>query len=123
MSFQNITFKHTNSDTDSRIHNFVTQKLSVLEKYVDDVAVVKVEVEFEKVAPHNSGDICRVEINVVVGGTLYRAEQTKSTFEAAVDVAKDELDQEMRRAHKKKHSMFRKGARQIKDMMRFGSKE
>ncbi len=120
MSFQNISFKHNGSGTDSRIHGFVTQKLSVLEKYVDNTDPVKIEVEFEKVAPHNSGDICRVEINLSVGGTLYRAERTHSTFESAIDLAKDELDQEMRRAHKKRHSMFRKGARKIKDMVRFG---
>ena len=122
MAFKNIAFKHTNSGTDSSIHEFVSQKLAVLEKYVGDETDVRVEVEFEKVASHKSGLICRVEINIWVAGTLYRAETTQETFEAAVDVAKSELDQEMRKSHKKKSSLLRRGGRMIKEMMRFGDK-
>lgn len=117
MTFQNITFKHTNSHTDSSIRGFVTQKLNTLLKYVNEEQEVTAEVEFEKVAPHKSGPICRVEVNVTVGGTLYRAESIAVTFEAAVDVVRDQLDQEMRKAHKKRNSLFRKGGRTLKEMM------
>lgn len=122
MTFKNITFKHTNTDTDSRIHDFVSQKLSALEKYVSDGVEARVEVEFEKEAPHKSGPVCRMEANVWVAGTLYRADATKDTFEAAVDAVKDELDNEMKKAHKKRNSMLRKGGRMIKEMIRFGRK-
>lgn len=120
MALTNITFKHTNSGTDGSIHDFVTQKLASLAKYVGDETDVRTEVEFEKIASHNSGAICRIEVNIWVGGTLYRAENTQETFEAAVDVVRDELDQEMRKAHKKRHSLLRRGGRKIKEMMRFG---
>lgn len=120
MVFQNITFKHTNSDTSNSIHDLVSQKLTVLEKYIGDETDVKCDVEFEKVASQNSGAICRVEVNVWVGGVLYRAESTQTTYEAAVDIVKDELDYEMRKAHKKRNSMMRKGGRMIKEIMRFG---
>ncbi|MEZ4195640.1 MAG: ribosome-associated translation inhibitor RaiA [Candidatus Paceibacterota bacterium] len=120
MIFQNITFKHTNTETDSRIHDLVSQKLATLEKYVSPDEEVRVEVEFEKEASHKSGPICRVEVNLWVAGTLYRASTTEESYEAAVDVVKSELDQEMKKAHKKKHSLIRKGGRMIKDMMRFG---
>jgi ribosomal subunit interface protein len=120
MAFKNITFKHTNSDTDSRIHEFVRQKLVSLEKYVADGVEARVEVEFEKVASHKSGPICRVEVNVWVDGSLYRADNTQETFEAAIDVVKDDLDHEMKKAHKKRNSLFRKGSRKIKEMLRFG---
>jgi ribosomal subunit interface protein len=119
MVFQNITFKHTNSNTDSRIHAFVSQKISTLEKYVGDATDVRCEVEFEKVAPHKSGNLCRVEVNVWVNGTLHRAEAVGQTYEAAVDVVRDELSQEMRKAHKKRNSLIRRGGRKIKEMMRF----
>lgn len=122
MTFKNITFKHTNTDTDRSIHELVSQKFSTLEKYVGEGIESRVEVEFEKVAPHKSGPVCRMEANVWIAGTLYRAEATKDNFESAVDAVKDELDQVMKKAHKKRTSMFRKGGRMIKEMMRFGRK-
>ncbi len=117
---KNIIFKHTNSDTDSRIHDFVTQKLSALDKYLATSTDVKTEVEFEKIASHRSGAICRVEVNIAVGGALYRAEATEQTFEAAVDVVKGQLDQELRKAHSRRTSLFRRGSRKIKEILRFG---
>ena len=120
MAFQNITFKHDNSDTNSSIHGFVSQKLSSLEKYVGDETDVRCEVEFEKVAPHKSGAICSVEVNIWVAGVLFRAQATQDTYEAAVDIVRDELDQAMRKAHTKKGSLLRQGGRMIKEMVRFG---
>lgn len=122
MAFKNITFKHTNSGTNGSIHQFVSQKLAVLEKYVGNETDVRVEVEFEKDAPQKTGPICRVEVNIWVAGVLFRAETTQETFEAAVDVVKGDLDQEMRKAHKKRNSLLRRGGRMIKEMMRFGEK-
>ncbi len=122
MSLKNITFKHNNSGTSNSIHSFVSQKLASLEKYIGDETDVKVEVEFEKVVSHKSGPICRVEVNIWVAGTLYRAQNTQETFEAAVDVVKDELDQAMRKKSEKKGSLIRQGGRKLKEMMRFGRK-
>ncbi len=119
MTFKNITFKHTNSETNSSIHNFVSQKLNTLLKYVGEGQEATAEVEFEKITSHKSGSICRAEVNVTVGGTLYRAENTAETFDAAVDSVRDQLDQAMAKAHKKRNSMFRKGGRMVKEMMGF----
>jgi ribosomal subunit interface protein len=120
MVTQNITFKHTNSDTDASIRPLVEQKLAGLEKYIGNETDVRTEVEFEKVASHRSGAICRVEVNIFVGGDVYRSETVQETFEAALDIVKDELDQEMRRAHKKRNSLIRRGGRKLKEMIRFG---
>lgn len=120
MAFPNISFKHTNCAKDSRLDKYVTEKLSVLEKYVGEETDVKIDTEFEKVAPRQSGPICRVEINFWLAGTLFRAESTKENFEAAADEVKDQLDQEMRKASTKHTSLLRRGSRKIKDIMRFG---
>ncbi len=122
MIFKNITFKHTNIETDQKLDALVEQKLVSLEKYLDQGHEVRAEVEFEKIPSHKTGLICRLEINVWSGGTLYRAETTEETFEMAIDVVRNELDQEMRRAHKKHHSLIRRGGRKIKEMMRWGGK-
>jgi len=120
MALLNITFKHTNCSKDSRLDDYLAEKLASLEKYVGGETDVKIDVEFEKVAPHQSGPVFRVEVNFWLAGNLYRGESTKDTFEAAADEVKNELDQEMRRATTKRTSLFRRGSRKIKEMMRFG---
>jgi ribosomal subunit interface protein len=120
MSFQNIAFKHTNTTVDSQLDGYVAEKLDTLAKYVD-ADLARVEVEYEKVPSHRQGDIYRVEVNISVGGDYYRAENTKETFEAAINLVRDELDVEMNKNQKKRISLFRKGARKIKEMMRFGN--
>ena len=118
MIFKNITFKHVNISTDQKLNKLVEQKLVSLEKYVDPGTEVRAEVEFEKIASHKTGPICRIEINVWENGTLYRAEATEVTFEVAIDVVRNELDQAMHKAHDKKGSLKRQGSRKIKEMMR-----
>jgi ribosomal subunit interface protein len=120
MVFQNITFKHTNTEVGNGMDAYSTEKLTTLLKYVSEDQEAKAEVEYEKIVAHRTGPVCRVEVNIWVGGELYRAENTQSTFEAAVDVVRDELDQAMRRVHKKRHSLLRRGGRKIKEMMLFG---
>lgn len=120
MMQHNITFKHTNSEKDSRIHDFVRQKLSVLDKYLSNETAVQIEVEFEKLVSHKTGPICRVEVNVWKAGKLYRAEATEMTFEAAIDVVKDYIDQELKRSTEKRTSLLRRGSRKIKEFMQFG---
>jgi len=96
----------------------LTQKIEILEKYFEEPTLI--EVEFRKEAPKNSGEVFVVEINCSVKGELYRAVAKSIAFEKSIDQARNELDKELRRAKKKKSSLFRKGARRIKDMMRWG---
>lgn len=121
MVFDRIIFKHTNIGADEKLHSYVTSRLSALQKYIAEGETdVKCEVEFEKVSAQQSGRVCRIEVNVWVAGTLYRAEATEETFEAATDVVRDEVDAEMNKAHKKRNSLIRRGGRKLKEMMRFG---
>jgi ribosomal subunit interface protein len=120
MSFPNIVFKNTNVTVREELHNLVEQKLASLEKYVGDETDAKCEVEFEKILSHNSGDIHRVEVNFWLAGKMHRAEATKVTFEAAVDIVRDELDAELHKDHDKRQTLERKGGREMKEAIRFG---
>ena len=120
MSFQNIIFKHTNSSKDKVLDAYVTEKLQTLLKYTAGVEA-RVEVEFEKVVSHKQGDICRVEINISTGKDFYRVERTKETFESAVNLVRDELEQKMNEVQKKRQSLFLRGARKIKEMVRLSN--
>ncbi len=119
MVTKNITLKHTHSGTDSSIRTLVEQKLAALEKYVGTETDVRTEVEFEKVVAHKSGPVCRVEVNVFVAGKVFRSESTQETFEAALDIVKDDLATEMQRSNDRHLSLVRRGARKFKEMLRF----
>jgi ribosomal subunit interface protein len=120
MSFQNIAFKHTHTEVDSRLDGYVVEKLNTLAKYVN-ADEARVAVEYEKLSAHRHGEVCRVEVNISSGKDYFRAVSTKETFDAAINLVRDELESEMDKNHKKRISLFRSGARKIKEMMRFGN--
>ena len=79
------------------------------------------DVEFEKMTVQQNGNVFRMEANLEVDGKLYRAEATMDSFEKAIDEVRSELDKELRRANSKKETLFKRGGRKIKEMLRFGS--
>ena len=120
MSFPHISFKHTQTEVNYKLQDLITIKLHSLERYIGGKSDNRCEVEFSKIAPHQNGDIYKVEVNIWSDGVLYRATDTASTFENAIDAVRGELDREMNRTRTKKMSLFRRGARKMKDIMRFG---
>ncbi|MFM2423644.1 MAG: Sigma 54 modulation protein / ribosomal protein [Candidatus Parcubacteria bacterium] len=120
MKFPTITFIHKNVSPDQTLQTLVKHKLSSLQKYLDGARSVRCEVEIERTTAHTHGPICRIEANLWRGDRLTRAEATEETFEKAIDEVRRNLEVELERAHDKRVSMFRKGARRIKEMMRWG---
>ena len=120
MSFPVITFKHTNIPVAYHLEELVTQKFQSLAHHVTGDTTARCEVEFEKVAPHHNGPVYRVEANILCSGAVYRAVKTAESFEKAIDTVRAEIDRELQRARTKKQSLWRKGARRMKDIMRFG---
>ncbi len=118
MSFPTIVFKFTQTPVVHQLEDLVTQKFQSLERYVGGKPDARCEVEFVKVAPHQHGEIYQVEANIWVDGVLYRAEAVAENFEKAIDGVRSELDTELGRARTKRMSLFRRGARKMKAMMR-----
>ena len=121
MSLERITFKHTGIDVRHHLEDLITEKLQTLDRFLGGKSDVRCEVEFAKVAPKQHGDIYRVEVNIWSAGTLHRAEAVNDAFEKAIDAVRSELESELQRARTKKQSLWRKGARRVKDMMRFSN--
>lgn len=120
MSIQNIQYKATNVEMKPEWQELLEVKFSSLDKYLGDQSSVRCEIEFEKAAQQKSGNVHRVEANLIVAGALYRADATEASFEIAIDEVRAELDKELRRARTKKESLYRKGKRAIKNMMQRG---
>lgn len=121
MSFPNISFKHTNTEVNYKLQDLITEKLKTLGRYIGDKSDNHCEVEFEKIAPHQNGNIYRVEVNLWSDGVMYRSENVASTFENAIDTAQADLESTLNKARTKRSSLWRKGSRKIKEMMRWGS--
>ena len=120
MAFPMIQFKATNTELIGELQDIIEQKLHSLDKYIGDETDLKCQVEFEKITAQTSGKIYRVEVNFFMAGKMYRAESTTTTFEEAIDEVRNELDKELRRTRKRKITLFKKGGRAIKRMMRRG---
>ena len=120
MSFPNISFKHTGVEVNYQLQDLVKAKLSSLDRYIGGKDGNRCEVEFAKVAPHQHGDLYRVEVNIWSDGVLYRANEKSTNFESAIDKVRDVLDTEMKKSRTKKQSLFRRGARKMKQIMRWG---
>lgn len=120
MTLPHITFKHTNIDSDESLQSLVEKKFHSLDRYVGTETDVKCDVEFEKTHGKQTSQTYRVEANFWLAGVMYRAEAKDESFEKAIDEVRSELDKEMRRAHKKRNSLLKRGGRKIKQMMRFG---
>lgn len=120
MAFPTIQYKATNVTIDPSWRQLVEQKFQTLGKYLREETDLKCEVEFERIPSHQSGNIHRVEANLYVAGTMFRAEATEMNFELAIDIVREELDRELAKTNEKQLTLLKRGGRKIKQMLRFG---
>jgi len=118
MTFPTINYKYHDLEEAQALAGVFDQKCSSLEKYLHGDENVTCDVEFIKVAPtQQSGKVHRVEMNLMINGTLFRAEATEESFEKAIDEVRDELDKELRRAKEKQETLDKQAGREMKEKM------
>lgn len=117
MTFPTINYKFNDLAEVQELTSIIEQKCASLEKYLHGTGSAICDVEFQKVAPQQHGSVHRVEINLQIDGTLYRAEATEDSFEKAIDEVRDELDKELRRAKDKQETLVKQGGRELKEQM------
>ncbi len=115
----NISFKATRFDITPAIRAYAEEKVRMIERLLDvNATEARVEIELEQTTRHHqSGDIFRAEINLYTAQLNLRTEAQKEDLYAAIDVAKDELVEELRRSKDKKTSFARRGGRMFKGIM------
>ena len=120
-----INIKTKNIELSSAIRSYVEEKIGSVKKHIHDLNgdAVLADVEVGKTTDHhNKGELFRAEVNLEVGGKLYRAEATVDDLYAAIDDVKDELIREVRTSSERKETLFRRGGRAIKNFLKFGRK-
>ena len=118
----NINIKTVNISLTPAIEDYLRKKLDMLNKVVDlNADNVFIQAELGKTTRHHrSGDVFRAEYNLEVGGNFYRASYETEELYAAIDMAKDELQQIVRNSQNKRKSLIRRGAAKLKNLLRFG---
>ncbi|MCB9814093.1 ribosome-associated translation inhibitor RaiA [Candidatus Nomurabacteria bacterium] len=117
MTFPTINYKYNSIPEAEELALVVDQKMNALEKFLHGDESITCDVEFEKVAPKQNGQVHRVEINLMVDGTMYRAESTEESFEKAIDKVRDEVVSELRKAKEKQITLDKQGGRAVKEQM------
>lgn len=120
MSFSTINYKFNGIEEAKLLAPMVEQKFAPLQKLLKPDAAVTCEVEFEKAAAHTHGRVYRVEANIFVNKTLFRAEATEYSYEEAIDKVRDELDSELSRAKDKHNTLRKRAGRAFKNLLSGG---
>jgi ribosomal subunit interface protein len=115
--------KATNTTLTPAITSYVENKLSkgALEKFSGHNRILDVSVDIGRTTGHHThGEIFRAEINVFIKGKVLRAVSDKEDLYSAIDDVHDEIIEVLRDTKERKDTLWRRGARSIKRMLRLG---
>lgn len=116
----NIKIRSKNFDITPAIDDYISKKISSLEKFLEVSEGTICEVEIGRTTMHhNSGDIFKAEINLTQPGSkqVYAVAE-KSDLYTAIDVVRDEAEHAIVSKKTKDSTLFRKGAAQIKSLLK-----
>lgn len=115
-----INIKATGIELTPAISDYVTKRVSSLDKFLDkDNPSIVANVEVGKDTQHHkTGEVFKGEIHIVGGGHDQYVVRFEPDLYAAIDMAKDEMKLELTRDKGKKESLTRKSARAVKNAMK-----
>lgn len=94
---------------DDRTKKYVLKRLAQLDKILDKVLRVEIEIDLDK-----KKNKFRVEIMIKTPYELYRAENITESIEGSIDLIIDELKTQITRNKEKRKDLMKRGARSIK---------
>ncbi|MCX6813994.1 MAG: ribosome-associated translation inhibitor RaiA [Candidatus Azambacteria bacterium] len=114
-----IKIKTTNFSLTPSIENYLREKLNALNKFLPNDESISADVELAKTTKHHQkGDIFKAEVNLTMPRRLIRAVAEEWDLHTAIDTAKDELQREITMNKEKNISLYKKGARLFKKLLR-----
>lgn len=113
----NYNLKCTGLSASDELRTYVEKALAQAQKLLHGDSTVHCDVELE-LAPHSDSVKCRAEFTLVATGMLCRASQKGSTIHEAIDLAAEELKQELRKNKQKRVHFIRRGAARVKEYLR-----
>ncbi len=116
----NIKITSKNFDITPAIDDYVTKKISTLQKFLNPREEILCEVEIGRTTNHHkSGDIFRAEVNIVEPGSKQIfAVAEKEDLYAAIDIVRDEAERLIVSQKTKNATLFRRGAGKLKSLLK-----
>ena len=115
-----INIKATGIELTPAISDYVSKKISAIEKYLDRNnidTVAQVEVG-KSTGHHKSGSVFRAEVHIVGGGLdLYAVSEMEDLY-AAIDIVRDEIVHNIVQSKGKRQTLTRRGAELMKGIMK-----
>ncbi len=106
------------------IKDYINKKVSGLEKFIrNKEGDILIDVEIGKTSnKHKQGELFKTEININFSGKKFYTISDKEDLYASIDDAKEEIEYQLVQSKDRGDTLFRRGARSIKKMMKGLSK-
>jgi putative sigma-54 modulation protein len=118
----NINIKGTNIELTEAINEYVTKRLSVIEKFTTEGETTGY-VEIGKTTHHHKqGDVFKAEFDLTINGEHYFSSSEKEDLYIAIDDAKEEIVRQITEKKDRKRTLFKRGALSVKKMLKGISK-
>jgi ribosomal subunit interface protein len=111
----NYNVKGTNVTLTAEIHDYLSKKLSSLDKMTESHPDARVDVELQYLP--DEAKMYRTEL-MLHDGSVWRVEASGPTLHESIDTSTAELFHELSRTKKKKQHMFRHSAVKVKEFLR-----
>jgi ribosomal subunit interface protein len=116
----NINIKSTDFNMTPDINDLIRDKINLVERFLDlkgdEVALAEVEVQ--RSTHHKKGEVFRCEVNLSFKGNVIRVEDKNFDIRNAIESVRKQLEKRIRRGKGKRFDVFKKGARQLKKIIR-----
>lgn len=115
-----LKVKTSNFEMTAEVAAYLDEKIATLERLVSDEAG-RCEVEIGRAVGHSlQGDVWKAEIVVHQFGERLYAKAEGESVKAAIDIAKDEMLQQLRKGKNKNMSLARRMGARLKKFARRG---
>lgn len=118
-----IRIKATNFRMTSAVRAYLDERIASLSKLFspgDETALIEVEIG-KAVGRQEHGDVWSAEIQVVREGARLYAKARAESVNAAIDAAKDEMQEQLRRTKERQTTLARRAGKKVKKMLRRGA--
>jgi ribosomal subunit interface protein len=114
-----INIQSHNLELTDVLREYAEKRIASAEKLLEKTqSDVLYEVELSKQTHHKKGDVFYAEVNLSVGGDLFRATAEGESVEATIDKVRDELVRELRKKKTKRINFLREGGSKVKAWFR-----
>ena len=102
------------------ISDYLEKRLSSLDKLFTHPEA-RVHLQKDPPAQRHGEELFSVHLVITDGGQSYQADSSSYDMYAAIDIIKDDMQRIVRKAKTTEDSLFKRGARKIKNMLRYNS--